>query len=92
MIEIPTVHESRDYRMSSSMYTCDKHTFPRPSHTRWKRQMPAVRAAAMMEYCGLALKASVVSDMRRDLDLKLRDLENVADHLAGDREVLNYYL
>lgn len=49
--------------------------------------MPAVRAAAMMEYCGIALKSVVVSDIRRDLELKLRDLESVADQLAGDREV-----
>lgn len=41
----------------------------------------------MMEYCGIALNSVAVSGIRRDLELKLRDLESVADQLAGDREV-----
>lgn len=49
--------------------------------------MPAVAAAACMEYCGLTLKTGLVFDMRRELELKLRDLESTAEQLAGDEEV-----
>lgn len=49
-----------------------------------KTQMPAVAAAACMEYCGLELKAGAIFDARRDLDLRLRDLESAAGQLAGD--------
>lgn len=52
--------------------------------TLQKTQMPAVAAAACMEYCGLELKAGSIFDARRDLDLRLRDLESVASQLAGD--------
>ena len=48
--------------------------------------MPAVAAAADMEYCGLELKAGDIFDARRDLDLRLRDLETVASQLAGDHD------
>lgn len=48
--------------------------------------MPAVAAAACMEYCGLELKAGNIFDARRDLDLRLRDLESVAAQLAGGHD------
>ena len=46
-----------------------------------------------MEYCGLELKAGSISGARRELDLRLRDLESVAGQLAGDHdEVQSNYL
>lgn len=49
--------------------------------------MPAVSAAALMEYSGLALKVGLVVGARRDVELRLDDLERLAEQLAGDYEV-----
>ena len=55
--------------------------------------MPAVAAAACMEYCGLELKAGSIFDAHRDLDLRLHDLESVAGQLAGDHdEVIPFFV
>lgn len=51
-------------------------------------QMPAVAAAALMEYSGLALKVGSIVGARRDVELRLDDLEGLAEQLAGDFEVL----
>ena len=51
-------------------------------------QMPAVAAAALMEYSGLALKVGSIVGARRDVELRLDDLEGLAEQLAGDLEVL----
>lgn len=49
--------------------------------------MPAVAAAALMEYSGLALNVGGIVGARRDLELRLDDLEGLAGQLAGDFEV-----
>lgn len=49
--------------------------------------MPAVAAAALMEYSGLALNVGSIVGARRDLELRLDDLEGLAEQLAGDFEV-----
>lgn len=49
--------------------------------------MPAVSAAALMEYSGLALKIGLVVGARREVELRLDDLERLAEQLAGDYEV-----
>lgn len=49
--------------------------------------MPAVAAAALMEYSGLALKVDSIVGARRDVELRLEDLEGLAEQLAGDFEV-----
>lgn len=40
-----------------------------------------------MEYSGLALKVGLVVGARRDVELRLDDLERLAEQLAGDYEV-----
>lgn len=50
--------------------------------------MPAVASAALMEYSGLALKVGTIVGARRDVELRLDDLEGLAEQLAGDVEVL----
>lgn len=50
--------------------------------------MPAVAAAALMEYSGLALNVGSIVGARRDLELRLDDLEGLAEQLAGAYEVL----
>ncbi|CAM9666820.1 unnamed protein product [Scytosiphon promiscuus] len=49
-------------------------------------EMPAVAAAAMMEYSGLAIKVGPVVGARRELELRLEDLEGLAEQLAGNFE------
>lgn len=49
--------------------------------------MPAVAAAACMEYCGVALKVGSISDARRDVGQRLQDLETTADQLVGEQDV-----
>lgn len=53
-------------------------------------QMPAVASAALMEYSGLSLKVGAIVGARRDLELRLDDLEGLAEQLAGDFEVPMY--
>ncbi|CAM9611068.1 unnamed protein product, partial [Ectocarpus sp. 8 AP-2014] len=52
-------------------------------------EMPAVSAAALMEYSGLALKVGLVVGARREVELRLDDLERLAEQLAGDYEELD---
>ncbi|CAM9111170.1 unnamed protein product [Pylaiella littoralis] len=52
----------------------------------WFDLMPAVAAAALMEYSGLALNVGSIVGARRDLELRLDDLEGLAGQLAGDFE------
>lgn len=49
--------------------------------------MPAVASAAVMEYSGLALKVGGIVGARRDVELRLDDLEGLAEQLAGESEV-----
>lgn len=44
--------------------------------------MPAVVAAASMEYCGLSVKAGLLLDMRREVDQRLRDLRGMAEQFV----------
>lgn len=54
-------------------------------------QMPAVAAAALMEYSGLGLRVGSIVGARRDVELRLDDLEGLAQQLAGDFEVFIAY-
>lgn len=50
-------------------------------------EMPAVVAAASMEYYGLSVKVGRLLDMRREVDQRLRDLRGVAEQVAGAGDV-----
>lgn len=49
--------------------------------------MPAVVAAACMEYCGLAIRLGALKDMRREVSQRLGDLEGLAEQLVGRHDV-----
>lgn len=50
-------------------------------------EMPAVVAAASMEYYGLSVKVGRLLDMRREVDQRLRDLRGLAEQVAGAGDV-----
>lgn len=50
-------------------------------------EMPAVIAAAEMEYCGLAVRGGRLQDMRREVNQRLTDLSGLAEQVvAGNTE------
>lgn len=50
-------------------------------------EMPAVVAAAEMEYCGLAVRGGRLQDMRREVNQRLADLSGLAEQVvAGNTE------
>lgn len=48
--------------------------------------MPAVVAAASMEYCGLSVKPGSLLDMHREVEQRLRDLRGLGDQLVEGSE------
>lgn len=54
-------------------------------------QMPAVRAAATMEYFGVAVKVGRLMDMRREVDQRLTDLCSLAEQVVAGCDELEVF-